>query len=946
MNEKPKRNMKETKQMGKRMKKTWLWLLVCAMVLTMLPVVSLRVEAADSSEGQLTADMFIFTPPTELIYDGQKKSATVTPKDGVACGTMTVQYNKSDENVWRSDAPSAVGTYTVRIVEANVSYSSAKKVTDSSWTFTIDYGEVTPSMYTITNIKTINGKSWAWNQNNPMIWAADGYGINNSDRIVEGDSWLGINYNAPGNYLVYIKETATGKVYRGMVTLDFAFDNTPPVISGIEDRQMYYNQDVTFTVEDSESGVEKVTYKTNWAENGELLTPDENGNYTVPKGMWYIITAYNNVGDSNSVEVYVDTCEHKFFGSTHQWDKDENGNIVSCTASAKCAQRCQQIITETTTDISSKVTQQQSCTEPEITIYTATFTEKRFGADGNEYGNGAYQEGIETKPAAGHKLLYVPGIAATCTEDGNKEYYMCTICGTRFTDAVGQDKTTLKDVTIPALGHSNGEPVYTWAENASTCTAVIQCNRCNSEVAREVGQATSAITKEPTCTETGTRTYTAAFKDERFATQKKDIDVNALGHTPNEDDGDCTTAVTCVRCDYVFTAAKEHDWSTEWEKDASGHWHTCQNVGCTQVDKKDHTPDRAAATEEDDQVCEDCGYVIAAKLGHLHALHLEAVPAKNATCTENGNQAYYKCTEDEQCFSDRDATVPVNESDMILQAGGHTHGDPVYTWSEDLASCTATQSCKTCQSVLETETVNTTSAVKQEQSCTEPELTTYTATFTNETFTAQTNTEQTKDAAGHTVSDWIVDREATVTAEGSKHKECTVCNATLETAAIEKLPPVVYQVIEGADATHIVREDGAYTLRADGAFAKFVNVELDGTVVDGKYYTAKSGSTIITFAKEYMDGLTVGKHTVKVNFADGAAETTLTTVQNAEQTDDKKAEQNDNQKTEQTVNQKTEQKAETSPATGDNSHAAVCLVLALSSAGVLACLGMRKKQGR
>ena len=64
--------MKETKQMGKRMKKTWLWLLVCAMVLTMLPVVSLRVEAADSSEGQLTADMFIFTPPTELIYDGQK----------------------------------------------------------------------------------------------------------------------------------------------------------------------------------------------------------------------------------------------------------------------------------------------------------------------------------------------------------------------------------------------------------------------------------------------------------------------------------------------------------------------------------------------------------------------------------------------------------------------------------------------------------------------------------------------------------------------------------------------------------------------------------------------------------------------------------------------------------------------------------------------------------
>ena len=43
------------------------------------------------------------------------------------------------------------------------------------------------------------------------------------------------------------------------------------------------------------------------------------------------------------------------------------------------------------------------------------------------------------------------------------------------------------------------------------------------------------------------------------------------------------------------------------------------------------------------------------------------------------------------------------------------------------------------------------------------------------------------EALGHTPSDWIVDTEAQIGVEGSKHKECTVCGETLETEAIEAL---------------------------------------------------------------------------------------------------------------------------------------------------------------
>lgn len=43
-------------------------------------------------------------------------------------------------------------------------------------------------------------------------------------------------------------------------------------------------------------------------------------------------------------------------------------------------------------------------------------------------------------------------------------------------------------------------------------------------------------------------------------------------------------------------------------------------------------------------------------------------------------------------------------------------------------------------------------------------------------------------ANGHTESDWIIDKEATCSAEGSKHIECTVCGEVLKTESISKVP--------------------------------------------------------------------------------------------------------------------------------------------------------------
>lgn len=266
--------------------------------------------------------------------------------------------------------------------------------------------------------------------------------------------------------------------------------------------------------------------------------------------------------------------------------------------------------------------------------------------------------------------------------------------------------------------------------------------------------------------------------------------------------------------------------------------------------------------------------------------------------------------------------------------GEHEYKNVEYIWNAGNTECKAHVVCKNCgQEVDETATV--TSEVTQKQTCELPEKTLYTATFNNTAFAVQQKKVQTKEAAGHTAGDWIVDKEATVTEAGSRHRECTVCRTVLETEAIAKLPtpaPVTYKIIEGADGTYALNADGTYTIRANGEFSKFVSVEMDGKVVDSKNYTAKSGSTIITFSKEYMSSLSAGKHTVKVNFTDGSAETTLTVAQK----DTKDTGKTDAGK----------KPASKSAKTGDNSNLIAWFILLVASVCILGSLRAIRRQRR
>ena len=77
----------------------------------------------------------------------------------------------------------------------------------------------------------------------------------------------------------------------------------------------------------------------------------------------------------------------------------------------------------------------------------------------------------------------------------------------------------------------------------------------------------------------------------------------------------------------------------------------------------------------------------------------------------------------------------------------------------------------------------------------------------------------------------------------------------------------------------MLKVDEAHAIRVNCEVEYFLDVMVDGKTVDPKYYTVKSGSTIVTFTKEFLDSLSVGDHEVKFLFTNGTAKATITVVE-------------------------------------------------------------------
>ena len=172
---------------------------------------------------------------------------------------------------------------------------------------------------------------------------------------------------------------------------------------------------------------------------------------------------------------------------------------------------------------------------------------------------------------------------------------------------------------------------------------------------------------------------------------------------------------------------------------------------------------------------------------------LTAVPAKDATCTEDGNTAYWKCSACEKWFSDENGTTEITDKDSVVKkATGHT---PSAAWSYDGAH--HWHVCTTCSEVLDKAAHSGGTATCSAQATCEACGQKYGATTEHDYQWNHDAAQHWKECSicgaidsenpktNHTFGEWETVTDSTCTATGTKKHTCTGCDYS-ETGVIEK----------------------------------------------------------------------------------------------------------------------------------------------------------------
>lgn len=341
-----------------------------------------------------------------------------------------------------------------------------------------------------------------------------------------------------------------------------------------------------------------------------------------------------------------------------------------------------------------KVTQEATCTKPEITKFVCSRFNDNASLDTCD--GYPYME-KETAPALGHDwkdngdgtatcqrdgcgeththIWKKTGtVAATCTDTGKTEY-TCTVCG--------QTKTT----TIKALGHK----YETVSTDDATCTTPKtvhkECTRCHDKKDETSGEAlghnwrTSSdknsktcircktthihtwdegkYSVEPTCKDAGKKLFTCTDCGDT-----KTVAVKSLGHDyqlVRTDPATCTTPAinhyACSRCeDTVDQEDKDHPaLGHDWKKNDDGTV-TCQRCGQTHEHKWNTEVISEASCTTDGvtrHTCSICGdtYDDVVKGGHKWTYKKTGTNTSVCLCTVCGKTKEH----DFSIFSDKES---------------------------------------------------------------------------------------------------------------------------------------------------------------------------------------------------------------------------------------------------------------------------------------------------
>ena len=215
-----------------------------------------------------------------------------------------------------------------------------------------------------------------------------------------------------------------------------------------------------------------------------------------------------------------------------------------------------------------------------------------------------------------------------------------------------------------------------------------------------------------------------------------------------------------------------------------------------------------------------------------------------ATCDRNGREGTATCV----------VCGKVLVEDKVIPAPGHKYGDPVWTWSKDGKSCTATFTCSVCGEKSVNQATVTTKTVTQ-PTCTQAGSGTRQAqvTFNGNTYTSTQGTV-TLAALGHDY----------------KNGKCTRCGASntssQSTASTAK-------ITAGAAASWRKESDQGLSFTYEGE-GKLAQVQVNGATLEESNYTLQG--TTVTLTPEYLNSLETGSYTLVISLEKSSAKTTFT----------------------------------------------------------------------
>ena len=230
----------------------------------------------------------------------------------------------------------------------------------------------------------------------------------------------------------------------------------------------------------------------------------------------------------------------------------------------------------------------------------------------------------------------------------------------------------------------------------------------------------------------------------------------------------------------AYEGPHTHTYDDSWYSDATSHWHWCTDKDCpaqsgSTKDLAPHTfvwkVDQAATTTQTGlkhEECTVCSYKRSENT-EIPALRDYAVTVTCGTATVAAGTPITRAIEGVEVTVTADAP----ETDKVFDKWVVLEG------SVTLADDTKATTTFTMPA----------SAVKLEATYKDAPLS-HTHSYGTDWKYDDTNhwheceCGDKADVAAHSASEWIVDTAATETAEGAKHKECTVCKKVLETATI------------------------------------------------------------------------------------------------------------------------------------------------------------------